>query len=399
MIRNALFDCFATIDERAERYAKVSAATVQEYRDRSGNATEPRILLLVDNFGAFRSAYELSYQTRGFELLESIAADGRSVGVHMVASADQSGVFTASLNSVIQSRIALRLTSEMDFTILGVPSDVFSATTPPGRGFMEDCEVQVAAIGGEASIAKQAAEIGRLVRAMERASVAVAPPIERLPEQVSLSSIPFAVGASPALGILDETLMPITFEPAGVFVVSGPPQSGRTTTVASMVTSILRVRPSSQLVLFGARRSQLGAVAPWATHVSPVDDVAAAALALVEQITAESPAVSDLVVVIENVGDLAGGPAEDDVQELLKACRAFDHFVIAEGETSTLSGWGLMQTVKMNKYGMAMQPDDSDGDTVFSTSFPRVRRADFPAGRGLFVRGGRVYRVQVATPD
>ena len=117
--------------------------------------------------------------------------------------------------------------------------------------------------------------------------------------------------------------------------------------------------------MFGARRSQLANVLPWSVHVSSPDDIAASAGELTAQITAESPSVAELVVVIESVGELSGGSADDAVQELLKACRAFDHFVIAEGETSTLSGWGLMQVVKMNKYGMAMQPDDGDGDLLF----------------------------------
>jgi S-DNA-T family DNA segregation ATPase FtsK/SpoIIIE len=84
---------------------------------------------------------------------------------------------------------------------------------------------------------------------------------------------------------------------------------------------------------------------------------------------------------------------------MLKACRTYDHFVIAEGETSTMSGWGLIQTVKLNKYGIVLQPDQMDGDTVFGVAFPRVSRADFPVGRGLHVRSGRVLRVQVAVPE
>jgi DNA segregation ATPase FtsK/SpoIIIE, S-DNA-T family len=125
-----------TIDERAERYAASNAATIQEYRERSGNHAEARLLVLIDNFGAFRQAYEIGWQGKLFETLEGIAADGRGVGVHIVATADQSTAFTAGMNSVIQSQVALRLTSDMDFTSLGVPTDVFSETTPPGRGFM-----------------------------------------------------------------------------------------------------------------------------------------------------------------------------------------------------------------------------------------------------------------------
>ncbi len=389
----------ATIDERAERYAKVSAATIQEYRDRANQPTEPRILLLVDNFGAFRLAYELGWQSRGFEMMESIAADGRSVGVHVVATADKAGVFTASLNSVIQSHLALRLTADMDFTILGVPTDIFSETTPPGRGFMDGSEVQVAVIGGEASVAKQAAAITKLVGAMERAGVSVAPPIARLDDRVLGSSLAMGPGDVPVLGVWDETLQPITFQPEGVFVVTGPPQSGKTTTVASMVTSLQRVRPDAPMALFGSRRSTLRSIAPWAYQAFSAEEIAEVAHTLTEKITAEAPEVAGLVVVIENVGDLAGGVADDAVQDLLKACRAFDHFVIAEGETSTMSGWGLIQAVKLNKYGIVLQPDQMDGDTVFGVGFPRVGRADFPVGRGLHVRGGRVFRVQVALPE
>lgn len=44
-----------------------------------------------------------------------------------------------------------------------------------------------------------------------------------------------------------------------------------------------------------------------------------------------------------------------------------------------------------------MQPDQTDGDTVFKTPFPpRIRRSDFPLGRGLLVGQGRANRVQVA---
>jgi DNA segregation ATPase FtsK/SpoIIIE, S-DNA-T family len=45
-----------TVDERAERYARLGAATIEEYRTRAGSADEPRIVLLLDNFGGFRAA-------------------------------------------------------------------------------------------------------------------------------------------------------------------------------------------------------------------------------------------------------------------------------------------------------------------------------------------------------
>ena len=41
-----------------------------------------------------------------------------------------------------------------------------------------------------------------------------------------------------------------------------------------------------------------------------------------------------------------------------------------------------------------MKPDAYDGDSVFKTPFPKVKRSDFPAGRGIFVQNGRTVTVQ-----
>jgi S-DNA-T family DNA segregation ATPase FtsK/SpoIIIE len=73
---------------------------------------------------------------------------------------------------------------------------------------------------------------------------------------------------------------------------------------------------------------------------------------------------------------------------------------VAEGDTAQLgSSWPLLQAVKVARHGIILQPDQSDGDAVLRTEFPRVSRGEFPPGRGLYVRAGRAVRVQVALPD
>ena len=83
--------------------------------------------------------------------------------------------------------------------------------------------------------------------------------------------------------------------------------------------------------------------------------------------------------------------------ELLKTARGAEATIIAEGETPTLGGsWPLLSPVKSPRHGVVLQPDGIDGDTLFNTSFGRISRADFPPGRGMYVRSGRASRVQVA---
>ncbi len=390
----------STIDERAERYAKVSASTIQEYRERSGSPGEARILVLVDGFGAFRQAYELGPQSRLFETFLSIAADGRSVGIHVIVTADRPASVPASLSSAIQKRLVLRMANEMDYAVVGVAMDALSSTSPPGRGFIEDAEVQVGVLGGDSNVARQAAAIGKLGKAMERAGVNRVDRIERLPERVAASTLPSVVDGKPLLGVWDETLGPIGFEPVGTFLVAGPPQSGKTTTVAAMVAAILRQKPSTPFALFGSKRSPLGAAIEWHHRATTPDEMEILAESLTKLVADEDPSVAGLVVVIESISDLLNGSADMPLQGLLKACRALDHFVIAESESGTLgSSWPLLQAAKASRTGIALQPEQLDGDSIFKTAFPRVQRAEFPPGRGFYVRAGKAARVQVALPE
>ncbi|HWL44884.1 MAG TPA: FtsK/SpoIIIE domain-containing protein [Ilumatobacter sp.] len=388
----------ATVDERSERYETVKAGDIVEYRRLAGRPDEARIVVLVDGVGAFRTAYEASSLNRYWDMFQSLAADGRRAGVHFVVSADRSGAVSTSLASAIQRRLVLRLANEMDYTMLDTPADALDQTSPPGRGFVDGVEVQVAVLGGETNMALQADEIARLIEAMKRAGVGVAPPIESLPEAVPLSGLPDLADGLPTLGIWDETLQPIGFVPSGAFLVSGPPLSGKTTTVATIATSLQRACPRLKLVLFGARRSALVGVVPWACSALGPADIVTLASDLATEITEAEPGT--FAVFVESIGELLNTEADFPLQELLKACRASEQFVVAEGETSSVTGsWPLLQTVKVSRAGIALQPDQMDGDSLFKTSFPRVNRGDFPFGRGLLVVAGKHYRVQVALPE
>ena len=386
----------SAIDERALRYSEVNASTIVEYREKSGRSDEPRLLLLIDNFGAFRQEYETGRRGNPHEMLEAIAADGRSVGIHVVVTADRANALSASLRSVVQSQLSLRLASENDFMTLGVPIDVFSGNTPPGRAFIDENEVQVGVLGGSPNMARQAAVVSRLAEAMGRADINVAPSIQRLPEFVPLMSLPSEVDGQPVLGIWDETLASIGFEPVGTFVVSGPPQSGKSAAVLSILASLSRTEFSeAEYVLFGPRRSALDSFGSFSRTLVSAEDGAEYANELVERLKAGGME-SGLVVVIEDLAEWAGSIADEALQSLVRMCRSEGNLVIAEGELSSFSGtYGLPGAVKSDRCGIVLQPDEINGDHVLGTEFPRVKRADFPQGRGLYAKSGRVMRVQM----
>jgi S-DNA-T family DNA segregation ATPase FtsK/SpoIIIE len=108
----------------------------------------------------------------------------------------------------------------------------------------------------------------------------------------------------------------------------------------------------------------------------------------------------EFAVVIESITDFNGDAAEMILLDLITKCESVGNPVIAEGETSVMaSSWPLMQAVRSPRHGIVLQPDQMDGDAILRTSFPRLDRAEFPPGRGLYVRSGKFRKVQVAMPD
>ncbi len=386
-----------TMDERSDRYALAEAATITEYRRRSGHHDEPRMLVLVDGVGTFRNEYEGGLLARWWELFLRIAAEGRALGIHVVMSADRPSAVPSNLAAAVQRQLVLRLASEMDYAMVDVPGDAYGPGTPVGRGFLDAREVQVAVIAGSDDLAEQGVAIQRCAAVMLRAGLASAPPIESLPGRVALSDLTTDT-RRPTIGVGDDTLGAVGFVPEGAFLVAGPPQSGASTTVATMVRSIAAVRPDTDFVLFGQRRSPLASVASWAAAAHGVTEIEQLASKLAGRLA--EAAGRSIVVVIEAVGELLDTDADMPLQELLRVCRDHGVFVIAEGETSSLTGsWPLLQAVKSHRCGIVLQPDQMDGDTLFKTPFPRTTRPEFPAGRGLMVQGGQVTKVQVAVPE
>lgn len=196
-------------------------------------------------------------------------------------------------------------------------------------------------------------------------------------------------------GVADDTLAPRGFEPIGSFVVAGPPASGRTNTLRALVVAMERFDPTIRLYHFGTRRSELKDFRPWIRSAVRPDDEKELSTDLLELVTAEH---SDgrIVIVIEDIPHLADGPADRAMRALLQAMNNSEHMLIGEAEVSRATGSiGVLGEWKVGRQGIVLKPDTYDGDSIFKTSFGRVKRSDFPVGRGMFVQAGRAITMQV----
>lgn len=399
-VRRLVRTLVATADDRARRYAAVRAGSITEYRRLGSAPAEPRIIVLLDGFAAFRQQYELMDNGRWFDALANLATDGRPLGIHLILTADRPASVPPRFASRVQRRLVLRLADDNDYYLAGVEPGTLTPDSPPGRGILGKGEFQVAVLGGATGSIAQSRAISRLAAAMRRRQVPDAPRVAQLPEIVRLSDLPPVADGRPAIGIADDTLGAVGFRPEGAFLISGPPSSGRTTAAATAIIALDRAAPGIAPVLFGGSRSPLASLGIWRQTAAGPAEVAEAAKKIDEAVTNNGEGGQRYAVVIEAISEYLSTPADAPLTSLIKNLTRLGHVVIAEGETSTLNGaWPLLATVKAARAGLALQPEQGDGALVYKTDFPRGRRADYPPGRGLLVEGGKARVLQVAIPE
>lgn len=385
-------------DERSERYSSARASSILEYRRIASRPDEPRILVLIDGMAAFRQDYEYTGTGGLFAVFQQLLAEGRQVGIHFVLAADRPGSLSPSVSSLIQRKIAMRLADDNDYLLLDAPSDILGSASVPGRSIINGLEAQIAVLGGSRSIAQQSEELEQLALSMMASGVPAAPEVQRLATEFSVDTLPQNTGML-TLGIADDTLEPVGIAAEGIFMVTGPPVSGRSTALQLLVASARRAHPDSTTAYFGSAKSIVARASQWTHQALSVDDAAALAKQLLEVVSVPPTASGPLTIMIEGVSEYLGTVADSDLVSLVKAARRNGHFVVAESESSTWSqSWPLLVEIKSARRGMALQPDVMEGDLLFKTSFPRARRSDFPPGRGWLVEAGKVRNVQLALP-
>jgi S-DNA-T family DNA segregation ATPase FtsK/SpoIIIE len=383
------------LDRRGTAFSEVNASTLSEYREITGKR-EPRILLLIDGFGQFRSEWESTAARLPFyNVFMRILGEGRPLGVHVVVTADRSGAVPTAVSANITKRVVLRLSDESAYQVVGVPKDVLDERSAPGRAIVDGFETQLAVLGGTSNVASQSKALAVLADQLRAAGAREVPEVGSLPTELTETQLPAEVEDEPVIGIADDTLGPKGFEPIGTFAVTGPPQSGKTNAMKALVNAMQRFDPDVKLFHIAGRRSQLADFAQWMRSATSIDDVKDLAKELAEVVADES-IPGKIMIVVEGVTQFSDSDAERPLKALFQAVNRSDHFLIGDADVSNLSsGFGYVGDFKAGRRGIALKPDAFDGDSLFKVPFPKVKRADFPAGRGIFVQNGRTVTVQL----
>jgi DNA segregation ATPase FtsK/SpoIIIE, S-DNA-T family len=396
-------------EERRERLLRLVRDEVDARRAAGAAAAgRPRVVLVIDGYGALRSACD---GLAGLELLDGLTrvlADGPAVGVTALIGAESPSAVPSSVATLAPERLVLRQADPVAWAAAGVaPRSV--PDLPPGRGIHLPTGqlVQVALpAGGDlaASVAVAAA------RWPEPPPARRAPRVGTLPDGVPVAALPAAeVGAGRwrlPVGIGDRRLTTawLPVDDGDPVLVAGPPRSGRSTTLAALAH--VAAEADIAVTAVAGRRSPLHSAT--ASFVDGAERADAAADGLTRP----------RVVVVAGPGGLAGAldglaaphlvlvddaEAVEDPGGRLAAIAAGEHpgvrlVVAARADAVRRSSGSWLAAFRRCRTGLALRPDvDADAD-LWAAPLPRRRRFRSVPGRGFLVADGAAELVQAARP-
>lgn len=169
------------VDRRKHLFSSAGVSTLYEYNSQPG-ATEPAILVLVDNIAEFIETFGGGQQTDEHNLLGALVGlvrQGKAYGLHFVITANRLNVLSNRLYSLFTERFTLRLSDASDYSGI-VGSHVPDIEELAGRGYTRvertPLSFQVAlvpgAIDAEGQVRGEAQQIRLIGQQMEAAIAA-----------------------------------------------------------------------------------------------------------------------------------------------------------------------------------------------------------------------------------
>jgi S-DNA-T family DNA segregation ATPase FtsK/SpoIIIE len=355
--------------ELTRRARDYPTGRITDYR--ATNPGEPRILLVVDNFGAF--AEELRKTATGadwYSVVTRVAGEGSGLGIHLALSADRPLALSGALTANIGQRIVLRL-ADGPYANEGP-----SQGAPAGRATAAGHEAQIAVVGDDLTSSGQSAELEIRARA---STASRAPAILRMPDVITLSAIHDTDAAGfPAVGFREDTLEPLGIDPSGLLLIAGLDGSGRELAIETLAHAHHRADRDTSLYYLGPEDAELERWKGWTKTASDSVKIAALAREITAQINKKQSG-HRVAVFVESAAEWFSDEPGQAILALVAAIKGGRHFLAAAAETGE---WAVRTTfadpLRSNRRALFFQPTGTEGNVLNMT---------IPALTGRAVRG------------
>lgn len=436
--------------ERQKLFGKKGVSNLREYNEQTPEEILPALVVVIDNFAVMRENHEMLLENTITPLIRR----SLSVGITFVIASNSNLEVPSKVYNLFGERLTFQQTNADRYQDI-VGRGVVGLEDLPGRGYLRRdgraLQFQAALpVGLFASVdgrdmRSEVEELRWLTGQMraKSASYKLPEPIRTLPKLVALRQI-LATDLGPAgrgrilapLG-QDSSLQPAILDLKRLgphFAVTGPPLSGKSTTLYSWVFALTKNYSPQQLMVilidlqarfihYGGNEGlhKLPHVA--ATVVDPSELPALAQKLEAECLTfdGDSNAVNnngssngnnaesskrEIYVIIDNFDELSDetintrdGDVRNAGQMLARIARRYGargvHFIAAGtfGSTSDLG-----RNIMASNYGIGLRTG-SALDTLRVSRIPvSLRDKEQNIGRGFIVKSGQITQVQVATP-
>ncbi|WP_309244312.1 FtsK/SpoIIIE domain-containing protein [Micromonospora parastrephiae] len=396
----------AELGRRQQLLASTGSASLVEYRAGVAEGERPpHVLLLLDRFEVFDKTFADYDNGNIMAALLTLLREGAGAGIHVVLAGDRS-MFSTRISSTTDDKLVLRLTERSDYSMVGINYRQLPDEIEAGRAIraVDSAEAQIALLAEDSSGQGQARALAEIAETAGRRDADLADAarpfrIDVLPDELTLADTRTLVRpASPLwtmLGVGGDELTAIgpDLENIPTFILAGPPRSGRSTTLLTMVAGLLE--KGTPVVIAAPRRSPLRELAglPGVLDLVTSENFTSAGLA-----AALDGRTGPAVVVLDDAEQLLKCDAGSDLGEIARAGAEKGLGLIMAGSIDGLAGGfgGWHVDARRNRQGGLLSPQGLGDGELIGAKLSRGQLGGGRAGRALAHFGdGKLHLVQV----